>query len=335
MSPCPLPCHLFVPLPLLLFPYLENFTSDPYCNRYERLAKRGSRYILNERVGQLVYAEAQKHVPAGISSKKISISAQAYSSLETMAAFEGYFDKEQNCPDVNRLLEEMGTNMNGFWHKSALGKTVSISSISVEKCDKLTVEIESLKRKVKKQSEQIKQFKDEISRNKAMTALQHRLSRDGAKENAARVRFEDTPRTKEQLNAWIEEIKPHFDGFVTIARGILNIQDISSEEYKDELLFSALAHLSYARPKNLPRLFNFHSFCKGFFGGEELQAKWKAAVGSNKQIRTILGKVMKDVDKEDSCAVLSTTGPCKRRRLENRASNCAKDTKTDESPPAN
>ena len=101
-------------------------------------------------------------------------------------------------------------------------------------------------------------------------------------------------RTREQCNIWVEELKPAFERFANLTKEVTEINYLPcSEEHKDELLYYALAQLSYGRRRGQKRLFNFHSFCKGFLGRQELKTKLRETFDNNASVKRIFVNVCK------------------------------------------
>ena len=229
----------------------------------------------------------------------VPVCRAAYQTLETMAAYEGFFDTSKNCPDVKRLLHEMGTNKDKFWSRSSLGKTLTLSSHCMEEHAKLKEQLkvlneqmQQLKQRLRQYDKEVKELNATIKKLMSKTSLAKITRIPGSK--ASEIKFDSAASlTNEQLNKLVEEIKPYFDSFKTTAQDILNIQE-GCEETRDELFFCALAYMTYTRPKGSPRIFNFQSFCRGFFRGERLQHHFKMAVQSNKQVHKVFASIVKN-----------------------------------------
>ncbi|EKX31575.1 hypothetical protein GUITHDRAFT_149210 [Guillardia theta CCMP2712] len=210
------------------------------------------------------------------------LDAQAILGFQTRAALEGYFDKDSKSPDVIRLLNDMGANHNDFWRKSVLGKSLAISAIHAEKNEELKAKIASLEH-------QIKVLQQEVKNLKAANESSPPRPR-----SASTIDFREVIKSEEQCNIWVEELKPYFERFANLTKEVTEINYLPcSEEHKDELFYYALAQLTYGRRLGQKRLFNFHSFCKGFLGREELKTKLRETFDNNASIKRIFVHVCK------------------------------------------
>ncbi|EKX48819.1 hypothetical protein GUITHDRAFT_105445 [Guillardia theta CCMP2712] len=222
---------------------------------FERFAAFGNLYEIHDRVR--ILASARPILQTGIEEYvDVRVSRPAYQTLETMAAYEGYFDTSQNCPDVKRLLHEMGTNKDKFWSRSSLGKTLTLSSHCMEEHAKLKEQLKvlneqcmQLKQRQRQHDKEVKELNAAIKKLTSKTSLAKFTRIPGSKESE--IKFDSAATlTNEQLNKLVEEIKPYFDQFKTTAQDILNIQE-GCEETRDELFFCALAYMTYTRPKGV------------------------------------------------------------------------------------